>query len=343
MSRPFSIGSGLSAVFRDAGHIPGSATITVTHQAEERSLRIAYTGDYGNGLHPFLRQPQRIPEADVLLVESTYGGTSRAVGLKPYMPFQKAVADAVSRGHRVVIPAFVLDRTPEGPRVTGRRHSSGHDSSSARSGDEPNDRADYGTLSVVSCAFRTLQAVLRSVVFLGGPALRESLLRVEAPQARGTAPPSRRRGIVGRRPLRRQSRTHPSFGGGTRGRRLSPSATRRRPAQPASFVVLPMGLRATRSRSVVSASRYGRMCPMHGCSLRTRTTHSSWSWHGGSRTCQRCLSCMEASNRPAIWPRSSVRFVRASKSRYRTNGQVVEVSAKQVINEMRWLYWVSIR
>jgi len=64
---------GVTARFFDAGHIFGSAMVFVTARDRGRTVRIAFTGDHGRKLTPILRDPERLPECDVLITESTYG------------------------------------------------------------------------------------------------------------------------------------------------------------------------------------------------------------------------------------------------------------------------------
>ena len=102
---------GVRAFFLDAGHILGSAQIVIEVDDEGRRLRIAFTGDCGRRDMPILRDPEPLPECDVLLTESTYGDRlhpSRdelASQIKAFLEEQKGF------GGRVLIPAFSVGRT----------------------------------------------------------------------------------------------------------------------------------------------------------------------------------------------------------------------------------------
>lgn len=61
------------AVFRDAGHILGSAIIELWLQTGRGTKKLVFSGDLGQPGRPVLRDPEFIQDADVLLVESTYG------------------------------------------------------------------------------------------------------------------------------------------------------------------------------------------------------------------------------------------------------------------------------
>lgn len=96
---------GAEAMLRPAGHILGSATVTV--QVDGR--RVLFSGDLGRPQHPLLRPPADPPAADTVVVESTYGDR-RHPDPDPE-ELAGAVRRTVARGGSVLIPAFAVDRT----------------------------------------------------------------------------------------------------------------------------------------------------------------------------------------------------------------------------------------
>ena len=76
--------------------------------------KIVFSGDVGNTNQPILRDPQPVAEADVLVIESTYGDR---VHEKARADYPRALADvlrsAFERGGNVVIPSFAVGRTQE--------------------------------------------------------------------------------------------------------------------------------------------------------------------------------------------------------------------------------------
>jgi metallo-beta-lactamase family protein len=103
------IAAGVSARFRRAGHILGSAAIALSIDGNP-PRRLVVSGDLGRGNHPVLRPADPPPEADAILIESTYGDR-----LHPHptavVAFEEAILRTVARGGSVVIPAFAVDRT----------------------------------------------------------------------------------------------------------------------------------------------------------------------------------------------------------------------------------------
>lgn len=104
----FEVTTGMSALFRRAGHILGSATIEL--DIEERS-KLAFSGDLGRWGRPILRDPDSMDRADVVLVESTYG--DRLHEPDPAAGLARIVTDAIARGGPILIPAFAVGRTQE--------------------------------------------------------------------------------------------------------------------------------------------------------------------------------------------------------------------------------------
>lgn len=102
------VADGVRATFRPAGHILGSATITLD-VGDAPTTRIAFSGDLGRPNHPILNPPAPLPGADALVIESTYGDRSHVAGAELRMA--EAIAATAERGGVSLIPAFAVDRT----------------------------------------------------------------------------------------------------------------------------------------------------------------------------------------------------------------------------------------
>ncbi|MGD2046808.1 MAG: MBL fold metallo-hydrolase [Gemmatimonadota bacterium] len=110
---PFSPLPGLEVEYRDAGHILGSATMTLTIREEGRTVKLGFTGDLGRKDRPILRDPQPMSDCDYLISESTYGGRTHEPRDKAKQRLAEVVASTASRGGKVIIPAFAVGRTQE--------------------------------------------------------------------------------------------------------------------------------------------------------------------------------------------------------------------------------------
>jgi metallo-beta-lactamase family protein len=96
--------------FRDAGHILGSAIIEVFLGGK----KLVFSGDLGQPGLPVVADPAPIAEADVLLVESTYGNRDHKNLPQTLDELAYALNDTLrSRKGNVVIPAFAVGRTQD--------------------------------------------------------------------------------------------------------------------------------------------------------------------------------------------------------------------------------------
>ncbi|HEY6061274.1 MAG TPA: MBL fold metallo-hydrolase [Gemmatimonadales bacterium] len=106
--RPFPVAGDESVTYRTAGHILGAATVDLLLGA---GPRVVFSGDLGRYDRPILPDPAPVPEADVLLLESTYGDRQHPAGTGDELA--RVVNETVERGGALLIPAFVVDRTQE--------------------------------------------------------------------------------------------------------------------------------------------------------------------------------------------------------------------------------------
>ncbi len=110
----FSPHSTVRCRFRDAGHILGSAIIEVWVTEHGRATKLVFSGDLGQPGRPILRDPTLIEEADILVVESTYGDRRH----KDLAATEHEVVEIVEktlyeRGGNVIMPAFAVGRTQQ--------------------------------------------------------------------------------------------------------------------------------------------------------------------------------------------------------------------------------------
>lgn len=107
---PFSIHPAITVTFFHAGHILGASIVKFLIQGEKQTKRLVFSGDLGRYKDPILFPPTRIPKADILWIESTYGDRKSA-DAKPEEEMARAIRDTFDRGGLVIIPAFAVGRT----------------------------------------------------------------------------------------------------------------------------------------------------------------------------------------------------------------------------------------
>lgn len=110
----FSIHPDVEVLFTDAGHILGSACVTLKITEGGKQKVFGFTADVGRPNRPILRDPQPMPEADYLICESTYGNRLHDEAPEEVNRFLQIIEEASKKPRgRVIIPAFSVGRTQE--------------------------------------------------------------------------------------------------------------------------------------------------------------------------------------------------------------------------------------
>ncbi len=110
---PQHICEGVSLVFMDAGHILGSCIIVLELEEDGKKKTLTFTGDLGRKGLPILKDPQYIDKTNILITESTYGNRFHQFIDDVDKYLEDLLVKAISRGGKVIIPAFALERTQE--------------------------------------------------------------------------------------------------------------------------------------------------------------------------------------------------------------------------------------
>lgn len=104
---------GVEADWYDAGHLLGSAVIRFTVTEEEETRTVIFSGDIGNVNKPIIRDPQPVPAADYVVMESTYGDRLHESGEDVPRDLSEIIDRTLARGGNVIIPSFAVGRTQE--------------------------------------------------------------------------------------------------------------------------------------------------------------------------------------------------------------------------------------
>src|SRR5574339_433178 len=110
---PFEPIPGVIARFIEAGHILGSAAISLEIEEKGRKIRFWFSGDIGRYKLPLLRDPVLPQDVDYLLMECTYGDKPHNDPTSAFHEFEQVVERTIKRGGKVIIPAFAVGRTQE--------------------------------------------------------------------------------------------------------------------------------------------------------------------------------------------------------------------------------------
>jgi len=112
--------------FTDAGHILGSACITLRINDNGEEIILGFTGDIGRPSRPILKDPQPMPEVDYLICESTYGDRVHESTPEQSDRFLEIIKETcVQNRGKLIIPAFSLGRTQEIVYMLDKMETSG--------------------------------------------------------------------------------------------------------------------------------------------------------------------------------------------------------------------------
>jgi metallo-beta-lactamase family protein len=104
------INDNISISFFNAGHILGAAILKIKVKGINQEKKIVFSGDLGRFHDPIMNPPVRIPFADILLMESTYGDRKQ-LSNRPEEELGLAIRETYRNGGVAVIPAFAVGRT----------------------------------------------------------------------------------------------------------------------------------------------------------------------------------------------------------------------------------------
>lgn len=108
-----SICPGVTAEFFDAGHLLGSAMISLTVKEGSPEKTIVFSGDIGNVSHPIIRDPTYLTKADYVVMETTYADRDHPPEHAYTKELAAIIEETLGRGGNVIIPAFAVGRTQE--------------------------------------------------------------------------------------------------------------------------------------------------------------------------------------------------------------------------------------
>ncbi len=110
----FRVSKDASVYYADAGHILGSASVTLKIRDQGQERLVGFTGDIGRPNRPILRDPEHMHECDYLICESTYGNREHEARPEEVDKLLSIVTNTcLEKKGKLIIPAFSVGRTQE--------------------------------------------------------------------------------------------------------------------------------------------------------------------------------------------------------------------------------------
>jgi metallo-beta-lactamase family protein len=110
----FEVTEGVSCLFTDAGHIIGSACVHLRIEEGGKTTTLTFSGDIGRYHDPILRAPETFPQADYIIMESTYGNRLHdEVKSSVDTLYHWIEHTCLKKKGKLIIPAFSVGRTQE--------------------------------------------------------------------------------------------------------------------------------------------------------------------------------------------------------------------------------------
>lgn len=111
--KPQPIAEGISARFIKAGHMLGSTCIEVSAEENGRTQRLVFSGDLGPDNLPVIDDRECFGEADLVVMESTYGDRNHRPLADTLVEFAEILHTAIKARGRLLVPAFSVGRTQQ--------------------------------------------------------------------------------------------------------------------------------------------------------------------------------------------------------------------------------------
>jgi metallo-beta-lactamase family protein len=103
-----------NSMFTDAGHIIGSACVHLKIKEGNEVTRLTFSGDIGRYKDAILKSPEVFPQADFIVMESTYGDRLHEDIVSSIDTLLQWITHTcIEKKGKLIIPAFSVDRTQE--------------------------------------------------------------------------------------------------------------------------------------------------------------------------------------------------------------------------------------
>jgi len=109
----FEVTKNVSAMFFDAGHILGAASVKLIVKEGNKTKRIVFSGDLGQSDSVLVREAYDLKQTDYVVIESTYGDRLHPPTTERRDEFLRVIRETYKRGGKLLIPSFAVERAQE--------------------------------------------------------------------------------------------------------------------------------------------------------------------------------------------------------------------------------------
>lgn len=110
----FRIDEQVELMYTDAGHIIGSAAVHLRIQENGKTTSLTFSGDVGRYRDIILKSPQDFPQAEYIILESTYGNSLHEINsTTPDQVLEWIIKTCLEKKGKLIMPAFSVGRTQE--------------------------------------------------------------------------------------------------------------------------------------------------------------------------------------------------------------------------------------
>ncbi|PZF71945.1 MBL fold metallo-hydrolase [Taibaiella soli] len=113
-NKPFRIDDDIELMYTDCGHLLGSAAVNLKLREHDKEIRLTFSGDIGRYGDILLRSPDVFPQADYIIMESTYGDRLHDMVVPAAdLLLSHIERTCIEKRGKLIIPAFSVGRTQE--------------------------------------------------------------------------------------------------------------------------------------------------------------------------------------------------------------------------------------
>ena len=111
--KPFKVAEGMKVTVDEAGHILGSGSLKLDVTEKRKKKTVIFSGDLGSAGMPIVRDPEPFREADMVIMETTYGDRDHKPLEDTINEAIDIIREAISTKGKILVPSFAIGRTQD--------------------------------------------------------------------------------------------------------------------------------------------------------------------------------------------------------------------------------------